>query len=170
MVPVVIALGSNVGDAVQNLQSAVDQLREFVHELTPSRIYQTAPMYVTDQPPFLNAAVSGQTDLGPLALLAQIKAIEQRIGRQTRERYGPREIDLDIIAYGALHYRQDDRLELPHPRAGERRFVLLPVSEIAPGLKLTKINTVEDLLFATESQAGDVLLKNNALLSVHRHQ
>lgn len=170
MTPVVIALGSNVGESLSFLQQAVDCLSGHLTSLKASRVYETAPMYVTDQPPFLNAAVAGETELGPLGLLALLKGIEKEIGRQARNRFGPREIDLDLIAYGVLRYRYGDRLQLPHPRIPERRFVLQPVFDVAPGLRLSTMGTVESLLAQTEDQATDVVLKKDAVLSVHRDQ
>ena len=170
MVPVVIALGSNVGESLRFLQEAVDRLSVVLANVRVSGVYETAPMYVTDQPPFLNAAIAAETDKGPLELLALLKRIEREIGRQARDRFGPREIDLDLIAYGVLRYRYGDRLELPHPRIPERRFVLQPVYDVAPGLKLSTMGSVESLLAQTEDQASDVVLNRDAVLSVHRDE
>jgi len=170
MTPVVVALGSNVGESLSFLQQAVDHLALHLKNLKASHVYQTAPMYVTDQPPFLNAAVSGETSLGPLGLLALLKGVEKEIGRQSRDRFGPREIDLDLVAYGVLKYRYGTRLEIPHPRTPERRFVLQPVFDVAPGLRLSTMGTVESLLAQTEDQASDVVLNKDAVLSVHRDE
>ena len=165
MSPVAIALGSNVGDSLTNLQEAVKLLAEIVSGMQASGVYTSVPMYVSDQPPFLNAAVIGQTDLGPLALLARLKAIEQEIGRTKTLRFGPREIDLDLVSYGSLSYRGPN-LQLPHERIPERRFVLLPLFEIDPELRLATMGKVADLLAQTESQAEDVVLEKDAVLSV----
>jgi len=170
MVPVVVALGSNVGESLRFLQEAVDRLSQTLKGLKASPVYETIPMYVADQPAFLNAAVAGETELGPLALLAHLKQIEREIGRQAGARFGPREIDLDLIAYGVLAYRSGERLQLPHPRIPERRFVLQPVYDVAPALKLSTMGSVESLLAQTEGQASDVVLKKDAVLSVHRYE
>lgn len=169
MVPVVVALGSNVGDSMGYLRQATEALGRILHDLRASQVYQTVPMYVQDQPPFLNAAVAGSYAGGPLELLNQLKEIEAQIGRQTRERYGPREIDLDLVSYGALAY-QGPRLQVPHPRTPERRFVLLPMSDVAPELRLATMGTIEELLSQTQSQAEDVVPIEDALFPVPGHR
>jgi 2-amino-4-hydroxy-6-hydroxymethyldihydropteridine diphosphokinase len=135
-----------------------------------SHIYETEPMYMEAQPEFYNAALIAETSLGPLQALRLLKCIERQIGRTPGARYGPREIDLDLISYGSLRYRytdsQDAVLVLPHPRTVERRFVLQPLAEIAPDLKLPGMGIVADLLNATDGQAGAVRQVSNAILSV----
>jgi 2-amino-4-hydroxy-6-hydroxymethyldihydropteridine diphosphokinase len=169
MVPVVVALGSNVGDSLSYLRRAAADLATLLSDLRASPIFQTAPMYVENQPPFLNAAIAGQTDLGPLALLAALKKIEGEVGRQVRERFGPREIDLDLVSYGSLAYR-GPRLQVPHPRTPERRFVLLPMFHLQPELRLATMGTVRELLAQTQSQAEDVVPIEDALLPVSSHR
>lgn len=88
-------------------------------------------MDFADQDDFLNACLAGRTALSPLALLDRLKSLETKLGRVQRERNGPREIDLDLIAYGRLTL-ESPRLHLPHPRLAERRFVLEPALEAAP--------------------------------------
>jgi len=122
-------------------------------------------MYKIDQPEFLNAAVVGFTMLGPMAMLRELKRIEAKVGRLERERNGPREIDLDVIFYGALSLLSPT-LALPHPRMAERRFVLLPLAELRPYLKLPKMVAISELLDQTECQSGDVLRSNHAVLSI----
>ncbi|MFZ4508884.1 MAG: 2-amino-4-hydroxy-6-hydroxymethyldihydropteridine diphosphokinase [Fimbriimonas sp.] len=152
MAKVVIALGANVGDALANMQQAIDLLGLHVALEKVSRVYRTAPMYVADQPDFLNAAVLGTTDLGPLALLDALKSIEHKVGRLFRERFGPREVDLDVILYGSLHYRYFPtaqgvaKLEIPHARAHERGFVLAPMADLDPDLVIPGQGRVSDLL------------------------
>jgi 2-amino-4-hydroxy-6-hydroxymethyldihydropteridine diphosphokinase len=166
-VHVVIALGSNQGDSLSYLQQATAALRQIIQVNRASSVYRTAPMYVTDQPSFLNAVVTGFTDAGPRTLLKQLKAIEAEIGRRERDRYGPREIDLDLIAYGSLSYSfsgGEKELSVPHPKTVERRFVLLPLFEIAPGLKLVGLGDVASLLDQTNDQADDVLRLDDAQL------
>jgi len=165
MVPVVVALGSNVGDSLAFLRQATKELERVLHGLKSSPIYRTVPMYVEDQRDYLNAAVAGQTELGPLALLTKLKDLESSIGRQTRTRYGPREIDLDLVAYGSLSYR-GPRLQVPHPKSPERRFVLLPMSNLNPDLMLPGVGVVSELLTQTQSQADNVIPIEDALLSI----
>jgi 2-amino-4-hydroxy-6-hydroxymethyldihydropteridine diphosphokinase len=127
-------------------------------------------MYVEDQPAFLNAALIAETDLGPLPLLQLLKQIEQQIGRKDAPRFGPREIDLDLISYGAAQYKfresKIEKLVLPHPRAIERRFVLQPLYEIDPDLNLPGLGTVLELLLSTELQAQTVKKLSDALLPI----
>ena len=163
--PVAIALGSNLGPSIANMQRAVEMLSNHVDEIVLSGIYKTAPMYVVDQPAFYNAVLVGQTVHGPLGLLQRLKSVEKEVGRLPRVRYGPREIDLDMISYGALSLRSNF-LQVPHPKIGERRFVLLPLAEVAPTWNLATMGVVSDLLAQTESQVGDVVLYKDAFLSV----
>lgn len=150
------------------MQRALDALATSVRWVQASRVYETKPMYMKDQPAFLNAAVLGETDLGPFALLALLKATEASIGRQGAERFGPREIDLDLIAYGSLRLssRRGRDLVLPHPRLAERRFVLAPLADVAADMCLPEMGRVDELLAATKEQAGDVMIVNDAVLSV----
>lgn len=172
MAIVVVGLGSNLGDRASAMQRAIDELSDSIRWDSVSSLYETAPMYVEDQPPFLNATAIGSTDFGPFALLRRLKETESKIGREERVRYGPREIDLDLIAYGslALRSRGERSLELPHPKTPERRFVLAPVYEIAPGLMLPGLGAVAQLFEATNAQAQDVKRINDAVLSVCRNR
>jgi len=165
MVPVVIALGSNLGDSMGHMRRALGELQATISDVKASRVYRTAPMYVTDQPAYLNAAVMGFTELGPLRLLNELKRIERAIGREVRSRYGPREIDLDLVSYGALAY-VGTTLQVPHPKSAERRFVLAPMADIAPDLKLATVGTVSELLAQTECQAEDVVPIKDALFPI----
>lgn len=133
-VPVAFALGSNVGNRMDALRRAVQSLRAYVDISAVSPVYETAPAYVTDQPVFLNAALTGTTRLEPLPLLWKVKHIETEVGRRPTFRYGPRVIDIDILFYGEAIYASDE-LTIPHACLPERDFVLRPLSDIAPGLK-----------------------------------
>lgn len=170
MAQAIVALGSNMGDRPANLREAADRLGAIGRRTGVSRVYETAPMYVEDQPPFLNAALRLDTALSPMALLRALKCVEQEVGRLKRERFGPREIDLDLIAYGRLEYRYwadgVEVLRLPHPRAGERRFVLQPLHDLDPELSLPGIGRVADLLEATSSQSSSVQVCEDAALSL----
>lgn len=94
-----------------------------------SSLYETEPMYLAEQPAFLNAVVRVETELSPEELLAVVKDVERRLGRQPRERNGPREIDIDILTYGN-ETRDSPELTIPHPRMAERPFVQAPLAEL----------------------------------------
>ncbi len=132
---VFLALGSNLGDRAANLERALARLAPAVRIDRASPVYETAPMYVTDQPAFLNMAVRGVTALAPRDLLRLAKGIEAALGREAGGlRFGPRPIDIDILFHGTLVMREPD-LEIPHPRLAERAFVLRPLADIAAGLR-----------------------------------
>ncbi len=126
-----IALGSNVPPCLERIRAAANAVCGLLAEPRGSKIHRTAPMDFEDQEDFLNACLCGRTTLPPFALLYQLKNLESRLGRVQRQKNGPREIDLDIIAYGRLAL-ESPRLRLPHPRLAERRFVLEPAVEAAP--------------------------------------
>ncbi|MCI0519444.1 MAG: 2-amino-4-hydroxy-6-hydroxymethyldihydropteridine diphosphokinase [Chloroflexi bacterium] len=128
-----LALGSNLGDRRENLRAAIRSMPPAARVLAESPVYETAPWGFADQPNFLNQVILAETDLPPAELLARLKAIEAEMGRVATFRNGPRLIDLDILFYGELIYDQDG-LTIPHPRLGERSFVLYPLSDLAPDL------------------------------------
>ncbi len=169
MIHSIIALGSNLGDRVDHLQRAVAELSNLMWIRRASPIYETEPMYVTEQPPFANAAILVATDLGPLALLKILKDTEKKVGRQPTERYGPREIDLDLVYYGSAMYRMDDRLQVPHPRTPERWFVLQPMLDLNASLVLPGLGDVCTLVHATTDQSLNVRKLSNGLLPVSVH-
>lgn len=141
-----VGLGANVGDTRANLQHAVRALGALpsVRLRGVSRLYRTKPVGVTDQPDFLNAVVALDCPAGPdfdtgaLALLATLKVLEAAIGRKVRRRWGPREIDLDLLIFGRHRIKvgrpDGRRLEVPHPEAQARLFVLAPMADLAPWL------------------------------------
>ena len=131
-----LGLGSNVGDRRANLQAAVAALpRHGVRVLASSSVYETAPVgEVLDQPDFLNACLRVETELGPEPLLDACKAVERELGRAPGgPRHGPRPIDVDLLRLGDLRH-DSQRLRLPHPETASRRFVLVPLYELDPGL------------------------------------
>ena len=137
MTRAVIALGANLGDAAVALDAAIVQLSSTVgiEVVGVSSVYRTAPIGGPEQPDYLNAVVVVETSLAPLELLAGCQSIELAAGRTREVRWGPRTLDLDVIAYGDL-ISDDPVLTLPHPRAHERAFVLVPWLEVDPGAAL----------------------------------
>lgn len=169
---VAIAFGSNLGDRVGQIESAIGLLRAQMEIEGVSPLYETAPMYVTDQPPFVNGALLAETGMGPIALLRLLKQCESQVGRLPRERNGPREIDLDLVRYGELQLASElgqTSLRLPHPRLHERRFVLQPLYDLDPSMRIPGLGAVESLLAATESQAASVRRVNDASVSIPVH-
>jgi 2-amino-4-hydroxy-6-hydroxymethyldihydropteridine diphosphokinase len=135
MVTVAIALGSNLGDSKAHLEFACGQLERLISDLRVSSFRNTAPVGVPGpQPDFLNAAAVGDTELDAPGLLAALLGIEQMRGRERPHPNAPRTLDLDLILFGDEIVNQAG-MNVPHPRFRERRFVLEPLAEIAPGLK-----------------------------------
>jgi 2-amino-4-hydroxy-6-hydroxymethyldihydropteridine diphosphokinase len=128
-----LGLGANLGDREASLCNALAALNATpgIRILAVSRVFRTAPWGGVTQPDFLNLCVRIETQLAPLDLLAACKAAEQQIGRQPRERWGPREMDVDILMMHGAEMTTPE-LTLPHPRLTERRFVLEPLADIAP--------------------------------------
>lgn len=129
-----LALGGNLGDVRATFERAITMLCAdgAVRLVARSSDYRTPPWGVTEQPAFINAAIVVATSLKPLALLARVQNVEQALGRDRsgERRWGPRPIDIDILAYDNVVLREQD-LTLPHPHWFERAFVLLPLAEIA---------------------------------------
>lgn len=148
-VPVVIALGSNLGDRRQELQRAVDELAATrgLRITAVSPVYQTAPVGGPEQPDYLNAVMLAETSRPAAELLRQAHTIEVAAQRTREVHWGPRTLDVDIIAYGA-ETSSDPVLTLPHPRAHERAFVLAPWLDADPGAVLPGRGRVAALLAA----------------------
>ena len=143
-----IALGGNVGDVPQAFDEAVAMLcgGGAVDLIARSSNYSTPAWGITDQPSFINAALKVRTALPPHELLARGQAIELRLGRTRKpgERWGPRTLDIDLIAYDDVTIDTSE-LTLPHPRALERAFVLVPLAEIAPDWRIAGIRIADAL-------------------------
>ena len=141
-----IGLGSNLGDKKANCRKAIALLAKSGRVTSVSSLYRTEPMGYADQDDFVNAVVEIETGLSPEALLQQCRSIEDELGRVRTIRWGPRTIDVDILLYGAAMIETPE-LTIPHPLLHTRRFVLVPLCEIAPQTLHPKLRkTASDLL------------------------
>ncbi len=149
-----LSLGSNLGDRAGNLERAIEALLEIgVRVLRRSSTYETEPVDFLVQPWFLNCVVEAETSLVPRALLNELQAIERKLGSRKPVRRGPRIVDLDVLFYetAAIH---EAGMEIPHPRLAERRFVLVPLVELAPELCHPVLRkTAAELLAATKDRS-----------------
>ncbi|KND04741.1 dihydropteroate synthase [Spizellomyces punctatus DAOM BR117] len=162
---VLLAIGSNLGNRAQNIEGALCRLEgsPAIQIVDTSFLYETTPMYVADQPNFLNAAVKVRTSLEPEALLGFLKGIESEMGRDfDGQRFGPRPIDLDILCYDYLEM-SNETLTIPHPRIKEREFVLRPLCDIAPDMEIPG-------LFRTASQLLALLGHSEQAADHHIHK
>lgn len=132
MARVFISLGSNLGDRLQFLQRAIDAIAQLPSTTLKkvSSVYETEPVGVKNQPGFLNAVAELQTSLTLKELFQSLKDIERTIGRTKTERWGPREIDLDLLYYNTVCLKNAE-LQIPHPEIQNRKFVLIPLIELA---------------------------------------
>ncbi len=158
---VYLGLGSNRGDRLANLQAAVAALAPAVRVLRQSAVYETEPWGYAEQARFLNMALEAETELSPAELLQHIKQVEQQVGRVASFRYGPREIDIDILLYGDTQVEQqsvlgaaEGILQIPHPRLAERAFVLVPLAELAPELPVPGSGRSVGQLLAAQDASG----------------
>lgn len=155
---ILIGLGSNMGNREKNIKTAIYELHKHVGISVDniSSLYETKPVGLVDQPNFLNAVISIETILKPYDLLETCLYTESRMGRVRNQRWGPRNIDIDILIYHN-HVTDDEALQIPHPRLHERSFVLIPIQEIAhditvyqgltSGELLGKIDDHDDVIF-----------------------
>ena len=143
-----VGLGANIGDRERTLREAVDALgaEEGIEVAAVSTLRETDPVGVGEQPRFLNGVAALETSLGARELLDRLLAVAQRFGRvRVPGEHGPRTLDLDLLLYGDETI-DEPGLAVPHPRMHERRFVLEPLAELAPGLVVSGRGTVESLL------------------------
>jgi 2-amino-4-hydroxy-6-hydroxymethyldihydropteridine diphosphokinase len=141
----VIALGANLGNPKEQMDLAISLLSELTEVIAVSSYIETAPVSDIEQPNYLNAVCLIESELPALDLLALLHGIEKDLGRERNERWGPRTIDLDLIQYGNL-LSSAQELELPHPRAHERLFVLEPWHSIEPDAILLTHGKISELL------------------------
>jgi 2-amino-4-hydroxy-6-hydroxymethyldihydropteridine diphosphokinase len=141
----VVALGANIGNPQEQMDLAIALLREAAEVTAVSSYFTTKPVGGPEQPDYLNAVCALESELPAIELLAMLQGIEKILGRERIERWGPRTIDLDLIQYGSLLSAADE-LQLPHPRAHERRFVLEPWYEIEPDAILLTHGKISELL------------------------
>jgi 2-amino-4-hydroxy-6-hydroxymethyldihydropteridine diphosphokinase len=149
-----LGLGSNHGDRLLNLQRALELLETTpgVRVVAWSSVYETEPVgEITEQPDFYNAVVEVETDLDPHSLLKACKEVERRLGRRRGVRHGPRPIDVDLLLVEDLVVA-DEGLTVPHPELPQRRFVLVPLAEVGPELRLSDGRSLEQALDALGSE------------------
>ncbi|MEN3034496.1 MAG: 2-amino-4-hydroxy-6-hydroxymethyldihydropteridine diphosphokinase [Aquificaceae bacterium] len=128
-----LALGSNLGDRINYIIQAIDALSSFLKLKKVSTVYKNPPWGITSQPEFLNCVAEFETTLPPFELLKALKELEKSLGRIERERWGPREIDIDILLYGETVVNHEE-LKIPHPYLNSRDFFLIPLVEISEDL------------------------------------
>jgi 2-amino-4-hydroxy-6-hydroxymethyldihydropteridine diphosphokinase len=151
---VYIGLGSNLRDPAWQVCAACDEIgaSRGIRLRHRSSLYRTAPIGYADQADFINAVVEIRTSLSPMRLLKMLRGIEARHGRIREFRNGPRTLDLDILIYGELQISTEE-LVLPHPRAHQRAFVLLPLLEIAPDCAIPGLGMAQECLRGCEDQS-----------------
>jgi 2-amino-4-hydroxy-6-hydroxymethyldihydropteridine diphosphokinase len=146
-----VGLGANLGSREETLRRAIDLLgvADGVEVVAVSRLRETDPVGVVDQPPFLNGAVEVDTTLTPRELLDLLLEIEQSLGRVRERRWGPRTVDLDLLVYGD-QVVDEPGLRLPHPHLHEREFALEPLADLDPELEIPGRGAVSALLAALD--------------------
>jgi 2-amino-4-hydroxy-6-hydroxymethyldihydropteridine diphosphokinase len=154
-VPIWLGLGANLGDRAASLATALALLVPDCGPFRCSPVYETPPWGDLDQPPFLNQVVRGQTRLDRHALLRLVKRVEREVGRVPTRRWGPRVVDVDVLAYGDL-VAADAEIEVPHPRLHERAFVLVPLAALDPQWRHPRLGaTASELLAALPAAETD---------------
>lgn len=156
----ILGLGSNVGEKQRNILRAVEGIRTLksTQVVAVSRMFQTPPWGKTDQDWFVNACASVRTRLSPHDLLDACLGIERAMGRERREKWGPRVIDIDVLVYGDVEIN-DERLVVPHPLLTQRAFVLAPMADVAGDLVVNG-KTVAQWLAAAPGDGIEVIEAN----------
>ena len=158
---VYLLLGSNLNNPLQQLAEARKHIERSIGSIcSASSVYQTAPWGKTDQDPFINQVIMVNTALDPRGLLDTIAKIERELGRERREKWGPRTIDIDVLFYGRRVVR-DKGLEIPHPELHKRAFVLVPLLEIAPEYVHPVLKQAIDELYMNCDDQSDVVMLEN---------
>lgn len=155
--PVFIGLGSNIGHKRDNLEQAAAAISNIpdIDLIRSSSLYQTEPWGNTDQDTFINQVIEVETDLSAQEMLRALQDIEIKMGRQRKEKWGPRIIDLDILLYGN-EVMDDLNLQIPHPHMRERLFVLVPLYEIGPELRFPDDGaTIKEVLSSVLAREGN---------------
>ena len=152
----ILALGTNLGDRIENIEEAIRRLTAdgSIRLVSRSKLYRSAPWGVTDQDWFINACIAIQTTLSPHELLKRCQTVENDMGRVRTLRWGPRIIDVDILTFKDLTIAEPD-LTVPHPLIAERAFVLVPLKDVAPELRLNgrSIDAMLETLDRSEVEA-----------------
>jgi dihydroneopterin aldolase/2-amino-4-hydroxy-6-hydroxymethyldihydropteridine diphosphokinase len=151
MTTVALSIGANLGDRLAALQYAVDTLAEIGEITAVSEVYETDPVGGPEQPDYYNAVVILQTDAEPMEVLAAAHRAEQGKGRTREVRWGARTLDVDVLAHGQ-HVSDDPVLTLPHPRAVDRSFVMVPWAQVDPGFLLPDGRRVADVASALSAE------------------
>ena len=153
---VFVGVGSNLGDRESAIEQAIQSIAALPETelICCASLFESTPMGVKDQPDFLNSVIEIVTSLDPKRLLICLKQIEQALGRKERERWGPREIDLDILVFGDRIIDEVD-LQIPHPQIARRLFVLRPLAELAPEMNMPGYSSsIQDLLDRLKDERG----------------
>jgi 2-amino-4-hydroxy-6-hydroxymethyldihydropteridine diphosphokinase len=155
---VYLSLGSNMGNRRQNIEAALVLINKQIGKIArKSHYYETQAWGETNQDPFLNMIVMANTSLEPRALLEAITKAERELGRERKEKWGPRVIDIDIVFYGKRIIR-DKGLEIPHPDMHKRAFVLVPMMELDPEFEHPTLHMAIDQLYMECEDQSDVVM------------